>query len=175
MILSGGKKNHVSASRRQANSRMRLSMAPMIDVVFLLLVFFLVASNFRSREGFLPVELPQQVVRSQIIELEPLILRLETQPDGACLVQIGDTDSFVIQPEELQQDSASRGQDSASRIPDFSPLAQRFAAVLDRQGRSRDDPVKIVPSPRTRWDHVVKAYDALWQLDLHNIIFTIVE
>jgi len=161
MILSGGKKHHVSASRRQANSRMRLSMAPMIDVVFLLLVFFLVASNFRSREGFLPVELPQQVVHSEIIELEPLILHLESQPDGTCLVQIGKTDSFVIQPQELGQD--------------FSPLAQRFAAVLDQQGRSRDDPVKIVPSRQTKWDHVVKAYDALWQLDLHNIIFTIVE
>ena len=35
--------------QRQATRRMQLQMVPMIDVVFLLLIFLLLSANFRSK------------------------------------------------------------------------------------------------------------------------------
>ena len=139
---------------------MQLRMVPMIDVVFLLLVFFLLAANFRSREGFLPAELPRQVVRNVSMELEPLTLALESQADGSCVVRIGDEPSFRV---------------LAGEAGGFAQLTDRLAEVLGRQGRTADDPVKLMPSRFTRWDDVVKAYDAIWRLDLRNIIFAMAE
>ena len=63
--------------KRMQSRRMQLRMVPMIDVVFLLLVFFLLTANFRSKEGFLPAELPRHVVHAEVMELEPLALRLD--------------------------------------------------------------------------------------------------
>jgi biopolymer transport protein ExbD len=116
------------AWRLSAGSRwpvVGLNLVPMIDVVFLLMIFFLLSANFRGNEGFLPA------------------------------------DSFVIDP----ADDAS----------DFQTLARRLSRVLADQGRRADDPVKLVPDWHTRWDHVVKAYDALWKINLTNVVFALVE
>lgn len=45
-----------SGSARQ--SRLRFNITPLIDVVFLLIIFFLVASHFVRNEAARPVELP---------------------------------------------------------------------------------------------------------------------
>ncbi len=44
--------------RRQRRERIELSMTPMIDVVFLLLIFFMVTTTF-EREAALKIELPE--------------------------------------------------------------------------------------------------------------------
>ncbi|MCF7957545.1 MAG: biopolymer transporter ExbD [Phycisphaerae bacterium] len=152
---------HSIRQRFASSSRMQIRMIPMIDVVFLLLIFFLMTANFRPREGFLPAELPRQITRSDLVELEPLLIYLQSRPDGSCVVDIGDAGSFTVgSPEE-------RGS--------FSDLGVELKKIIAQQGRNLDDPVKLVPNALTKWDHVVKTYDMLWQLDLRNIIFTMVE
>ncbi|HVX63953.1 MAG TPA: biopolymer transporter ExbD [Pirellulales bacterium] len=44
---------------KKSNALGRLNLTPMIDVVFLLLIFFLVATKFEEQERELNVELPQ--------------------------------------------------------------------------------------------------------------------
>ena len=131
----------------------------MIDIVFLLLVFFLVTASFRGQEGFLPAELPRRVDAS-LAELEPLEVRLASQAQGGCLVQIGGGEGFVV-----------------GRRPGegFDVLRLRLAEVLRAQGRTTRDPVKLIPAAGTKWEQVVQAYDALWRLGLNNVIFAIVE
>lgn len=136
----------------------------MIDVVFLLLIFFLLAANFRQREGFLPAELPQSVTRAEQMEMAPLEIWLESQADGSCEIQIGLEQRFVIPSTEMAQESGA-----------FGLLSERLSQTLANQKRSRRDPIKFMPSGSTRWDHVVKAYDALWQLNLEQIIFVLAE
>jgi len=148
--------------RRRAAQSVRLLLVPLIDVVFLLLVFFLLTANFRAREGFLPADLPRRSVPSRQIELEPLLIRLGTLADGRCQVQIGSELPFVVETD-------------AGEGVGFTMLTKQVAEVLRQQGRTGDDPVKIMPARQTRWGHVAKAYDALWQLNLNNIIFTMVE
>lgn len=134
-------------------ARVGLRMTPMIDVVFLLLLFFLLSSNFRSQEGFLPAELPRQVTRGQAMEIEPLVIHLQTLPNGTCQVSISGQPTLILNP------------------ANFQALAPYLQDILTRQGRHAEDPIKLAPSARTKWDHVVKTYDALWQLNLHHIIF----
>ncbi len=145
--------------RRQATRRMQLQMVPMIDVVFLLLIFFLLSANFRSKEGFLPAELPRQIVHGRQMEMEPLLLRVTSQADGGCRIQIGAQAALVIEPQAETFDAVSR----------------ELQKVLSGQGRRLDDPIKILPTEHTKWDHVVKVYDAIWQINAHHIIFAAVQ
>jgi len=145
--------------RQPLTRRMQLQMVPMIDVVFLLLIFFLLSANFRSKEGFLPAELPRQITHSRQMEMEPLLVRVLSQPDGSCRIQIGPEAALTIEPE----------------IETFEAVSRQLQKVLDNQGRHLDDPIKIVPAISTKWDHVVKTYDAIWQINAHNIIFAAVQ
>lgn len=142
------------------SSRLQFRIVPMIDVVFLLLIFFLLTANFRPREGFLPAELPRQVTRATQMELEPLLLQLSSDSQGNCHIQIGATDALLIE-------NTPTGQN-------FAALTERIRQVLADQHRTLEDPIKLLPDPETSWQHVVRTYDALWQADLRNIIFTIV-
>ncbi|MEZ4606531.1 MAG: biopolymer transporter ExbD [Deinococcales bacterium] len=50
-----------SRSSRRSGKRpsVNLDMTPMVDVVFLLIIFFMVSTNFISLESGLPIDLPQ--------------------------------------------------------------------------------------------------------------------
>lgn len=146
--------------RRRPSARgMQLRMVPMIDVVFLLLIFFLLSANFRSKEGFLPAELPRQITHSRQMEMEPLLLRVTSRPDGSCRIQIGPQAAILIEPQ----------------AETFDALSRELQTVLSGQGRRLDDPIKILPTEHTKWDHVVKTYDAIWQINAHTIIFAAVQ
>jgi len=153
--------HHAPSWRRRRPTPLRLMMVPLIDVVFLLLVFFLLTANFRSREAFLPVQLPQQAVGSVNLEIEPLLIFIESQPDGACRMQIGDLEEILIP--------------TSPGVSDFDGFSQRLAEILNNLHRTINDPVKLVPAPTATWNHVVKTYDALGRLSLTNIIFTFVD
>ena len=74
---------------RPRHSGIRLQMVPMIDVVFLLLIYFLLTANFRTSEGFLPAQLPQQTqAAARSMVFDPLTLYLDSALDDSCLVQI---------------------------------------------------------------------------------------
>ena len=163
--------------------RIQLLLVPMIDIVFLLLTFFLLTASFRPAEAFLPAELPGGVAaEAEVMELEPLLIFLDSRPNGGCLVQIGDDVEF-----EVVGQSAKVGRLGAEQWPEqvdfeqlpeqisFEQLPELIRQVLRDQHRSSDDPVKLVPQRQTNWDHVLKTYHALWRLNLTNIIFAIVE
>ena len=62
-----------------------LSLAPLIDVVFLLLVFFLVATRFAQEENELDVLLPS-ASKAQPMVIEPQELTINIQNSGAYFV-----------------------------------------------------------------------------------------
>jgi len=157
MTLHKDKSYRSFRQQHKKGSPFQLKMVPMIDVVFLLLVFFLLTANFRSREGFLPAELPRQITHTEHMELEPLMLYLHSRPDGTCRVDIGADVSVVVPAGESN----------------FANLGAKLHQVVLDQGRHLDDPVKLIPNAETQWDHVVKIYHLLWQCQLRNIIFTI--
>jgi biopolymer transport protein ExbD len=62
-----------------------LQIAPLIDVVFLLLVYFMVTSSLRKSEGDLGLTLPGTVVQSKAMQM-PDEQILEIQENGAVLL-----------------------------------------------------------------------------------------
>lgn len=149
---------------RRRGPVLSLQMAPLIDVVFLLLVFFLLTANFRSQEGFLPAELPRETAAAvDQMELEPLEILIDTLADGRCRIYIGTARALTLSGE---------GEEAG---PDFGIFGEAVLAVLAEQGRHLDDPVKLSPTPKVTWNHLVKAYDALWEVQVRRIVFVLAE
>jgi biopolymer transport protein ExbD len=160
-VIRLSQKKRRFAPRRRRHGINWLNPVPMIDVVFLLLIFFILSANLHGNEGFLPAILPQTGLSRKTMEMEPLLIYLNSRPDGSCQVQVGRIESFVVQ--------------SGVNQAGFQVLGDRLSQILTQQGRRLDDPVKLAPDWNTRWDDVVKAYDALWRINLTNIIFAVVE
>ena len=59
------------------------NMTPMIDVVFLLIIFFLVSSHLAQRENRIPVELPQAVSGQDDMVQPNRRVTLTIEKDGA--------------------------------------------------------------------------------------------
>jgi biopolymer transport protein ExbD len=133
-----------------------LNMTAMIDVIFLLLIFFLVAAKFRPVEDFLPVNVPSQRGGQSSIAVEPLEIFVE-QADNACKVAMGN---------ETVEITDSSGRDS---------LRSMLENVLKSQGRFLSDPVEIVCGEDVLWQNIVGVYDMLYGAGLGDISFRLVE
>ena len=70
---------------RHDEDKMQLRMTPMIDVVFLLLIFFMCVSKWKLAEGNLAAELPSEGAQSTVkvpLDLEKIIIKLKRSDDG---------------------------------------------------------------------------------------------
>lgn len=137
---------------------MSLNLTPMIDVVFLLLFFFLAVSRFRGTEGMLPAELPRQSVAvATEVPRAPIRIRLiEDEMDAAiCRVRI----------EQIGE----------PRIMPIAELSASLRAIRDPQrglpGFDARTPVHLIADDRVRWDHVVNAYNAALAAEYERVFF----
>ena len=122
-----------------------LRMAPMIDMIFLLLLFFLVATKWRSEENFLPLQLPvAQAQQYGIVKPEPLLIHISTVNDG-CLVQVGQLYTVAIENKTIEAD--------------LIILMEKISECLAAQKRFAGDPVEIVCEPQVKWEHLAKIYN----------------
>jgi biopolymer transport protein ExbD len=136
-------------------------MAPMIDMVFLLLIFFLVAAKWRPEEDFLPIKLPSaQAGQNAVGRTEPLQIHIFSASDG-CKVQIGEVEAVEIGAKTIE---ANLGE-----------LADRIEAVLSNQKRFLSDPVEIICEADVKSDWWVKIYNVLCGMKLADITFTMTE
>jgi biopolymer transport protein ExbD len=135
-----------------------LRMAPMIDMVFLLLIFFLVAAKWRPEEDFLPIKLPSaQAGQNAVGRTEPLRIHIYSIDNG-CRIQIGQVQVVEVNGETIEED--------------FAELASRIEAVLSSQSRFLSDPVEIICEPDVKSNYWVKIYNVLCGLKLTDITFT---
>jgi biopolymer transport protein ExbD len=94
-------------AEKQSQRRVTLDMSPMMDIVFLLLIFFLVTSTFLPDSG-MDLELPESTTATQS-ELAPTMISVAE--DGALRL-----DGEAISVEELQQRVAALPQSDRQRI-----------------------------------------------------------
>ncbi len=78
-----------SKSQRRSARLGALPLTSMIDVVFLLLIFFLVTANFAQDEHKLPATLQTEGGGVQSSDLQPQIVQIRLQ-DGRAVFVIGD-------------------------------------------------------------------------------------
>ncbi|KKM69589.1 hypothetical protein LCGC14_1449200, partial [marine sediment metagenome] len=115
----------------------RLRLTPMIDVTFLLLIFFLLACRFQLSEGQIEATLPKVV--DDPPPVLPVLVTL--RPAG------GDGRGVVIEMS-----------DRAEPILDVAELAGLLRRRIEVY-RSDEVPVVIRSAGPVRWEHVVNAFN----------------
>lgn len=152
---------HRPLSRRhRVESDLRLNLVSMIDVVFLLFMYFLLTANFTLGEEVFLIDVPQtqQAGVDDPFELpdRPLIIRVATIGPGEsdCAIQI---DLPGLEP-----------------TPTFEALYRRLADHQVRPGNTTglfmtDNPIHIVPTPSSRWEHTVEALNACLRAGYTNV------
>lgn len=143
-------------ARRQPAGETIPNLAPMVDVIMVLLVFFLMGASFNFlTEGMLKTELdPTTGPGSGVaIELTPRIR-----------IALADLDS---------------GRSVDIRVMDKRLPAGDFQAVHDylvergRAGADQENPVVLSADDQVRWDFVVKAMDAAVRAGFKNVQFAV--
>ena len=133
-------------------------MAPMIDVIFLLLIFFLLTARFRPMENFLPLQLnlssPAEAGRAALVE--PFMVYISPAENG-CEVRLGRDTSIDIAQTEPEADLAF--------------LADELTAALQQQKRTAGDPLEIVCDENVEWEHLARIYNVLFGMGITDITF----
>jgi biopolymer transport protein ExbD len=144
---------HERYRRRRGSLSLTLNLTPMVDVVFLLLFFFLVASRF-GVEGMLPARLPAPASGAST-EVPRTPLRVRFVPDR------GAGSGFAVTIDHFEQ----------SPVP-IGSLLERLAAIQKNQpGFDADAPVHLIAPDEAPWDVVVNAYNAALAAGYHKVFF----
>ena len=151
--------HHVSARKKRARKpvTMQPNLAAMIDVIFLLLIYFVVTANFTFDEGVLSAKLPQGAgaPRAPDLKLKPIELNI--------VLRSVDTAGVRISINEVEF------------ADNFTELYGLLAGMRSRYDFTDDNPVIIKPDGRVRWQHVVNAFNAAVRAKYTNVSFATVE
>ena len=133
--------------RQQVDDKMEMQLAPMVDVIFQLLIFFLCASTFNPPETELSVNLP--VAGPSASMIEPIVeVTIEILEDGGVVVN------------NREYDSAS-----SHALPQLTGMLSKLAMIFKNQ------PVIISPSEYVNHGRVVEVLNACAAAGVKNISF----
>jgi biopolymer transport protein ExbD len=136
-------------------------MTAMIDVIFLLLTFFVLTAKFRTPEQFLHIYLPTADAAVQNFGvIEPLSIHIFDDEQG-CMVQIGELETVQIRAERHAEGLAA--------------FTNELTNILSRQKRTARDPIEIHCDDRIKWDYLVKIYNVLQAMGINDITFCMTE
>jgi biopolymer transport protein ExbD len=138
-----------------------LRMAPMIDIIFLLLIFFIVCAKWRPQEKFLPLQLSAAGLTTGLpVKAEPLTIYIAAAHYG-CNIQIGQSAYVSIRQGRVEEDLAA--------------MLDELKDCLTAQHRLASDPVEIFCDPAVKWDYFAKIYNVLYGAGLSDITFCLTE
>jgi len=121
----------------------QLSLAPMIDVVFLLLIFFMCATTFKKLEKDLPSRMPE-VGRGAQQDFDPVRIVVSKVPEGV-LVKCNDQPCGTI-----------------------GELVRRLRALR----AIANVPVVIEGQPAVPFGYMVASLDACYQAEFQKVAFS---
>jgi biopolymer transport protein ExbD len=155
--ISGFHQTAMAGFNHHRRISMGLRMTPMIDVIFLLLIFFVLTTKFQEPEQLLPVivgKTPPQTVTS---DQAPLKIFVDPGPSG-CRMRVENHPAIVFSQENSQES--------------LLVLTRTVRQTLETTGPV---PIELYYDDAVPWDAVVKIYDVLYALGLQNITFRIEE
>lgn len=146
--------------RAPASAMLSLNFTPMIDVVFLLLIYFILSSDFRPREEAFSLDAPRHLEGSSIATLDPF--ELPKRPVRILVRSHGDG------PTELS---------ISSDDPTIGPVLgadDLFRRLGEARGRTiADDQVFAVRAASdTRWEHTLAAFNAIRRAGFAQVRFS---
>lgn len=118
--------------KRRNNSSIVLEMTPLIDVVFLLLIFFLVATTFEDVDSGIKIDLPQSTIREikAVKELQINITNTKTiyvkyqEGNERKSVQVAKADLKRVLEEKLNQSDEKNIVISGDRTLDYGFIVE---------------------------------------------------
>jgi len=143
----------VTASFRRRRIWPGLRMAPMIDVIFLLLTFFVLTVQFERPEQALPLVFGAAAAQPAS-EPKPLELAI-AQDSGGCAVTLEKGRAVVILYE--------------TPLAGLTELAEQVHRTTEAGAR----PIQIQCDEAVPWDLVTKIYDVLYGMGARDITFVV--
>ncbi|HIB00895.1 MAG TPA: biopolymer transporter ExbD [Phycisphaerales bacterium] len=142
--------------KRRKSGTIGLNLTAMIDVVFLLLIYFMVATEFKTAEESFPMDVPMRNHGQTItLDNEPLVILVESAGEGI--------DEFRIRLEGPWEPISS-----LRSLSSF--LRTNKASGFGSGGLfAENHPILIKPTNDTRWDHAIATYNAVAGASYTNI------
>ena len=144
----------------RARARVSLSITPMIDVVFQLLIYFLLTAGFMGNERHLRAQMqsePRPATARQptlALEVEPLVLRV-ARVDGGLSIGTG---GALANPRDARE---------LERI-----LRDALVAPDSPRGFfTADHPIRIAAEPDVPWQDVVEVFNAVVAAGYRSVAF----
>jgi len=142
-------------------SKMEVNLTSMIDIVFQLLIYFVVTTSFAVGEGVLTAKLPTGTGNAKQVSKPPMRpLNIIIRSAGAAGT------GYSVEVEGL-----------ASRLRSFTDLSEvltqlQYDPVRGLNGAYKpSNPLIIRPSSIVRWQHVVNAFNAAVKAQYTNVSF----
>jgi len=142
-----------AAARRRGG--ITLAFAPMIDVVFLLLVYFMLVAELRPREAATPAALPAEAAAAvDPFDLPPEPIRVFVDSQGEDRNALALTIDFA-------------GLDDVRTAPRLTQRLEGLRGVA----LTSDQAFIVAPAPAARWEHAVRALRAIEQAGFDKVRF----
>lgn len=139
--------------RKKPQDKPEIPIAPLIDAVFLLLIYFMVTSSLEKQEADISFELPGTVEQEEPMEL-PDEQIIEIRPDGQIVVN------------EYNYDGPG-----AKRLIELQAMLTRLqeSSVANKTVTQ----VTISPAPKTKHAVIIRVMDAVSAADITGVNFAI--
>ena len=148
--------------RLMSRPRMQINLTAMIDVVFLLLIYFMVATDFKVGEAIYRMDLPDRSPSNQQsdpfdLDDEPLRISIASSGFGVLRYRLSIEGPYP-QPDDFEML--------------FSFLRDRQINEFTSGGLFEiDHPIIVQPTRTTRWEHAIETFNAAARARYTNVIF----
>ncbi len=141
--------------REMAEEKVDLQIAPLIDVVFLLLIFFMVSATLLKKEADMSISLPAQVEQTDPLDM----------PDEA-VIEIWSEGQIVMNNRIYSQEDER-----------FLPALEDTLSLYKEASKSlgQDAVVTIQPADQALHKRIIDVLNACAGADIKNISFTMEE
>ncbi len=141
--------------RKSKEEKPEVQMTPMIDCVFLLLIFFMVSSTFNRQEADISFSLPGLAEQSEAVEI----------PDEQ-IIEIYEDGSVVLN--DMKYDSPA-----STELPELLKTLVRFREAAEAS--KVPAMITIAPADRVKQQRVVDVLNACSAAKIQNVTFAVEE
>jgi len=120
--------------RKERKEMMQVNMTPLIDVVFLLLIFFMVSTSF-TKENQLQINLPEAEAEEVASESQGLILIVQEDGTYSLNGQVLANSKVETLTEALKIESEMDLDQSITLVADANATHQSVVTAMDAAGR----------------------------------------
>ena len=158
--------------RKHKATNMEINLTSMIDVLFMLMLFFLLGTRFGEHEGVLMSHLPQTtpgVPDKTEVPTPPIVIQLSEGPPNTLSYKLGQGDAVLYPAPGSGKDAenfdlvpvvkADKEHEAVYQIDD----AKLFKHLVDMRGTVNlaKVTVKIVPGPGVQWNYCLQVLNTV--------------